>query len=76
MKTRKVPGNTTFYDGRLLLEKVKDQAREISELRTFLTELRELVVVYPCECDVNRGFNCVRCIVKDAIEDKLEGSGG
>jgi len=57
----------TNNSGKMLLQKLKDQAREISDLRNFLTELRESVAEHKCEC-ADEAHPCIRCVVLERIK--------
>jgi len=58
----------TNSSGKMLLQKIKDQAREISDLRNLLTELRESVAKHECECALLPAPLCTRCFVMERID--------
>ncbi len=55
--------------GRMMLDKIKDQAKEVGELKTLLIEAWELIVEYGCSCgSVNAVPHCKRCQMLTKID--------
>lgn len=63
---------TAFDGGRMMLDKIKDQAREESDLKTLLLEAREIIVKYGCSCcNVRATPRCKRCQILGKIANVM-----